>query len=156
MKKIIPVAVLFLLFAAMASAGEEYLADTDFEPLDFRGIKWQESLDGISGMNELYREDDGSQVICSREGDELRLGSAELASIEYIFWDGKLSEAAVAAVGEENRKALLDEAKSMYGRETLKMGDTYMWRFTNVMVMYGEEPNDQSVLYYRYIGFLNN
>ena len=154
MKKIIPVAVLFLMFAAMAPAGEEYLADTDFEPLDFRGIKWQESLVGISGMEELYREDDGSQITCSRKGDELRLGSAELASIEYIFVGGKLSMVSVIVEGEENQKALRDEAKSMFGKETVKSGDDYMWRFTDVMVMYSEEFDEQSVLFYRYIGFL--
>ena len=155
MKKNILFAVLFLLFAAIASAGEEYLADTDFEPPDFRGVKWQERLEAISGMEELYREDDGSQITCSRKGDDLWLGSVELASIEYIFLEGKLSAVAVVTKGKENQKALLDEAKSMYGKETLEMGDTYMWRFTNVMVMYSEEPDDQSVLYYRYIGFMN-
>ena len=155
MRKIIPIVMLFLLFAAMAPAGEEYLADTDFEPLEFRGVRWQERLDAISGMEELYREEDGSEITCSRKGEDLRFGRAELASIEYIFVDGKLSRISVIAKGEKNQKALLDEAKSMFGKETLNVGEDYMWRFTDVMVMYSVEPDEQSVLFYRYIGFLN-
>jgi hypothetical protein len=61
----------------------------------------------------------------------------------------------VVAKGEKNEKALLEEARSIFGRETLHTGDDYMWRFTNVAVMYSKEPDEQSVLFYKYIGFLN-
>ena len=155
MRKIILIAAIFLLFAGMASAGEEYLADTDFEPSDFRGVRWQERLDAISDMEELYREEDGSEIICSRKEEDLRFGDAELESIEYRFVDGKLSTVSVVAKGEKNQKALFDEARSMFGRETLNMGEDYMWRFTDVMVMYSVEPDEQSVLFYKYIGFMN-
>ena len=43
----------------------------------------------------------------------------------------------------------------LFGGETVHTGDDYMWRFTNVMVMYSKEPDAQSVLFYKYIGFLN-
>ena len=155
MKKIIPFAMLILLLAAFASADEGYVVDNDFEPLDFRGIKWLENLDDIRGMKVLYREDDGSETICSRKGDDLRLGGAELSSIEYIFLDGKLSAVSVVAEGEQNQEALLDEAKSMFGRETVNAGDDFMWRFKDVMVMYSKELEEQSVLFYKHIGFLN-
>ena len=155
MKRIILIVMLFLSFSTLAAASEEYLADTDFEPADFRGIRWQQSLEGLSGMVDVYREDDDSWIAVSRTGDEMRFGGAELESIEYIFVDGLLSMVAVVAVGEENWSALLDEAKSRYGRETVHVGDDYMWRFTNVMIMFSMEQEDQAVLFYRYIGNLS-
>ncbi|MDR3076904.1 MAG: hypothetical protein LBU26_06350 [Synergistaceae bacterium] len=155
LKKIIPAFLLFILFASSALAGEEYMADTDYEPLEFRGIKWQESLDNVRGMEELNREEDGIEITCSRKGEDLRFGRAELSSVEYVFINRKLSMVSVVVSGDKNQNALLSEAKSMFGQETIHAGDDYMWRFTNVMVMYSKEQNDQSVLFYKYIGFLN-
>jgi hypothetical protein len=155
LKKIFLAVAIYLCLVSISSAGEEYMADTSFEPADFRGVKWQESLDRVIGMEELYRADDGTQITCSRAGEDLTFGGAELASVEYIFVDRKLSMVSVVAKGEKNEHALLEEARSIFGRETLNAGDDYIWRFTNVAIMYSKEPDEQSVLFYKYIGFLN-
>jgi hypothetical protein len=95
------------------------------------------------------------EVYCSRKGDEMKMGDAELASVEYIFVGGKLSKVAVTAKGKKNEDALLAEAKNMFGQETVHSGDDYMWRFTDVAVMFSKEPSlEQSVLFFHYIGFL--
>ncbi|MDR3280844.1 MAG: hypothetical protein LBT23_10060 [Synergistaceae bacterium] len=155
MKKIICFLLLSLLpQVSFAYAGEEYMADPGAEPADFRGIKWQQALIGLPDMVEQYREEDGSRITCRRKNEDLTFGSAELDNIEYIFVDGKLSMVAVVAKGDKNKAALLDSAHEMFGRETLLNGDDYMWRFTDVAIMFSPEPDDQSVLFYQYIGFL--
>ena len=133
LKKIIPVVIIVMcivaFFAIRSFTGEEeYMADTAFEPTEFRGIKWQESLDDLSEMEELYNEDGGLEIA---------------------------STVSVIVKGDKNKKALLAEAKSLFGQETIRSDPDYMWRFTNVMVMYSEEPGDKGLLFYKYIGFLN-
>jgi hypothetical protein len=157
LKKIFAVVILISLLASAAFAGEEYMADTDYEPYDFRGIKWQENLGSLKDMEELYKDDEAgwSQITCARKGEDLTFGRAALDSIEYIFVDRKLSMISVVAKGRKNQDDLLAEAKSAFGRETVNAGDDYIWRFTNVAVMYSREPDDQSVLFYKYIGFMN-
>jgi len=157
LKKIIRALALFLLLTPSGVfAGEEYMADPAIEPADFRGIKWQQKLDGLTGMTEQYREEDGSQITCRRDGEDLTFGGAQLEYIEYIFVDGKLSMVSVAAKGAADEAALLAEARELFGTETVHKGDDYMWRFTDVAVMFSKEPDGQSVLFYQYIGFLRN
>jgi hypothetical protein len=142
--------------ASVGHAGEEYMADTAMEPADFRGIKWQQPLDSLTDMEELYRDDEAGEIACSRKGDDMTFGGARLSSVEYVFFDGRLSNVAVVVKGEHEAKSLLEEARALYGRETLKNGDDYFWKFTDVSVMFSKEPDDQSVLFYQYIGFMRN
>jgi hypothetical protein len=144
------------LSAAGGRAGEEYMADTAMEPADFRGIKWQQRLDSLTDMEELYRDDESREIACSRKGENMTFGGAKLSSVEYIFFDGRLSNVSVVVKGENEAKALLEEAKALYGKETVKNGGDYYWRFTDVAVMFSKEPEDQSVLFYQYIGFMRN
>ncbi|MDR1579326.1 MAG: hypothetical protein LBS35_03135 [Synergistaceae bacterium] len=143
------------LAASCARAGEEFLADPAMEPSKFRGLEWRRSLSSVPDMVELYRDDDGRSITCSRKNDDLSFGDAALSSIEYIFIDGKLSRISLVAKGKKNEDALLGEAAAMFGRATVQSGEDYLWRFTNVSVMFSREPNEQSVLFYKYIGFLN-
>jgi hypothetical protein len=144
-----------LFLASRALAGEEYMADVGLEPMEFRGVKWQQSLDSVKGMEELFSEDDGAEIICKRSGEEMSFGGTELESVEYIFIDRKLSMVSVVTQGAKNQDALLAEAKSLFGEETLHSGDDYIWRFTNVSVMYSKEPEERAVIFYKYIGFMN-
>jgi hypothetical protein len=144
-----------VLAAACAYGGEEFLADPAAEPLEFRELEWQRPLSSIPDMVELYREDDGSQITCSRKNDDLSFGDAALSSIEYIFVHDKLSMISLVAKGKKNEDALLGEAVALFGQATVRTGDDYMWRFTDVAVMFSREQDDQSVLFYKYIGFLS-
>jgi hypothetical protein len=154
LKKIFFALFCVILMSPCAHGGEEFLADPVAEPSEFRGLEWQQPLSSIPNMEELYREDDGT-ITCSRKNDDLSLGDAALSSIEYIFIDGKLSMISLVAKGKKNEDALLGEAVAMFGRATVQTGEDYLWRFTNVAVMFSREPDEQSVLFYKYIGFLN-
>jgi hypothetical protein len=151
-----------VFFAAIALAfaagycGEEYLADPDAEPSGFRGVAWQQSLDSAPDMVEIYREPDGSEITCRRKGEPLTFGEAKLSSVEYVFIDRKLSMVSVVVNGRREEDALLREALELFGRETLQRGGDYIWRFNDVAVMFSREPDEQSVLFYKYIGFLKD
>jgi hypothetical protein len=155
LKKIFIALFCVVLMQSRAYGGEEFLADPAAEPSEFRGLEWQRHLSSIPDMEELYREDDGSSITCSRKDDDLSFGDAPLSSIEYIFNDGKLSMISLVAKGKKNEDALLGEAVAMFGRATVQTGEDRLWRFTNVAVMFSREPDEQSVLFYKYIGFLN-
>jgi hypothetical protein len=155
LKKIFAALLVVVLVASRARGGEEFLADPVAEPVEFRGLEWQRPFSSIPDMAELYRDDDGSSITCSRKNDDMSFGGAALSSIEYIFIDGKLSMISLVAKGKKNEDALLGEAVAMFGRATVQTGDDYLWRFTNVAVMFSREPDEQSVLFYKYIGFLN-
>jgi hypothetical protein len=154
-KKILIALLCVVLMPPLARGGEEFLADPAVEPSGFRGLEWQRSLSSIPDMTELYRDDDGSSITCSRKNDDLSFGDAALSSIEYIFVDDKLSMISLVAKGKKNEDALLGGAVAMFGRATVQTGEDYMWRFTNVAVMFSREPDEQSVLFYKYIGFMN-
>ena len=155
MKKIFIALLCVILAVSRVYGGEEFLADPAAEPTEFRKLKWQRRLSSIPDMVELYREDDGSAITCSRKNDDLSLGDAVLSSIEYIFVHDKLSMISLVAKGKKNEDALLDEAVAMFGRATTQIGEDFLWRFTNVAVMFSREPDEQSVLFYKYVGFLN-
>jgi hypothetical protein len=160
MKKLVSlllISVSILFYGAVSvHAGEEYMADIAMEPADFRGIKWQQPLNTLTGMEELYRDDESRQIACVRIGEDMTFGGARLSSVEYVFVDGKLSTVSVVVKGVKEAKSLLEEAKALYGKESVKNGGDYYWRFTDVAVMFSEEPDDQSVLFYQYIGFVRN
>jgi hypothetical protein len=138
-------------FAVSCFGGEEYLADQSAEPLDFRGVKWGQSAKTLSGLKELYRADDENLVSYSRKGEDMNFGAAKINLVEYVFVNDRLSRVAVTAKGA-NEDVLLREAAAIYGRETAKIGEDYIWRFTNVSIMFSREPGmGQSVLYYMYI-----
>ena len=153
---ILTAVLVWAVLAASGRAGEEYMADTALEPADFRGIKWQQPLNSLTDMEELYRDDESHEIACSRKGEDMTFGGARLSSVEYIFVNGKLSNVSVVVKGEHEAKSLLKEARALYGRETVKNGDDYYWRFSDVAIMFSKEPGDQSVLFYQYIGFMRN
>jgi hypothetical protein len=155
LKKIFIALLCVVLMPPCAYGGEEFLADPAAEPSEFRELEWQRPLSSIPDMVELYREDDGSSITCSRKNDDLSFGDAALSSIEYIFIDDKLSMISLVANGKKNEDALLGEAAAMFGQATVQTGEDYLWRFTNVAVMFSREPDEQSVLFYKYIGFMN-
>jgi hypothetical protein len=62
----------------------------------------------------------------------------------------------IEARGKANMDALLREAAGMFGHETVRSGEDYLWRFDDVAVVYSVELEDQASLLYQYIGFLRN
>jgi hypothetical protein len=155
LKKIFIALLAAVIAASCAYGGEEFLADPAVEPSEFRGLAGQQPLSSIPEMVEQYRDDVGRSITCSRKNDDMSFGDAALSSIEYVFVDDKLSMISLVAKGKKNEDALFGEAVAMFGQATVQTGGDHLWRFTNVAVMFSREPDEQSVLFYKYIGFLN-
>jgi hypothetical protein len=137
---------------AACGSAEEYLADPALEPSDFMGIGWGQDVSTVADLVETYRSEEGDMAVYVRSADVKIFGGVTLDSIEYTFIQDKLRRGALTAKGKEAEDALLHEAASVYGRETARVGEDYIWRFTDVNVMFSREPHlDQSVLFYIYL-----
>ena len=151
MRKILLI-VLAMFLMTMEGRAEEYLADPVLEPQDFMGIKWGQDVGSVAGLSETYRSEDGDMAIYVRSDDVKLFGRVILDSIEYVFVRNKLTRGSFIAKGSSNEAALMKEALNIYGRETARIGDDYMWRFTDANVMFSSEPQfEQSVLFYMYL-----
>jgi hypothetical protein len=145
-------AILAVLMAVIEVGAEEYLADPIMEPQDFMGIKWGQDVGSVPDLVETYRSEDGDMAIYMRSDDVKLFGRVNLDSIEYVFVRNKLTRGSFVAKGDENEAALLREALDVYGKETARMGDDYMWRFTDTSVMFSSEPQfEQSALFFIYL-----
>ncbi|MDR3355507.1 MAG: hypothetical protein LBO21_10740 [Synergistaceae bacterium] len=144
--------VLAVFLTALEGCAEEYLADPVLEPQDFMGVKWGQDVSSVAGLSETYRSEDGDMAVYIRSDDVKLFGRVKLDSIEYVFVRNKLTRGSLIAKGPYNEAALLKEALNTYGKETARVGDDYMWRFTDANVMFSSEPQlEQSVLFYTYL-----
>src|SRR3990170_3555444 len=67
----------------------------DKEPDGFRDIKWGTDIETLKDMK--FKGDYESSKIYTRENDRLRVGVAEVDSVEYFFWKGKFHEVDIKA-----------------------------------------------------------
>src|SRR5665647_3361267 len=61
------------------------------EPDGFRGIKWGQDISTLKDMifiKDTYQIDDSMKEY-KRNGDLLRIGTAQIDNMEYHFWNGK-------------------------------------------------------------------
>lgn len=139
--------VVLVFFSAAFSA---LAADLSKEPKDFRGIRWGQSVDSLSGMQLQYGDD--ATGIYTKKDDELTYGDANLEKIEYVFINGNLFRVSLIAKGYDNGKNMLDEARREFGTETAKTDGQAVWKFADTAVFFMvEEELDQCVLFYRYM-----
>ena len=83
----------------------------------FRGIKWSTEFSTLESQMEYLRTDPsyGGIKLYRKLGDELKIGGAELISIEYGFWQNKFSHVAIRFVGFTNFTAVRDAAFERFG-----------------------------------------
>ena len=76
----------------------------------FRGIKWSTEFSTLESQMEYVRTDPsyGGIKLYRKLGDELKIGGAELISIEYGFWQNKFSDVVIRFVGFTNFTAVRD------------------------------------------------
>lgn len=123
------------------------------EPDGFRGIKWGTDLSNLSDMFQIEIEANNEKV-CTRKGDELRIGKAKLERIEYVFWMNKFYEVYIILRGTQNwnyfketifetfgKGVSLAEMGKIIGAEEQKEIENYYWsgRKTSMMLNYGRD-----------------
>jgi hypothetical protein len=116
------VIILFIIahvFCPIASADEV---------TGFRGIKWGDPLPK-EGLKLIEKKQFSGKVLASykRSSDELKIGSAKLESITYLFWDGRLYLIVIACSGSDNHRSLLNAFKERLGFPSKSDDDFYAW-----------------------------
>ena len=109
--------ILVIVFSAQAFSEQAY----QNEPNGFRDYKWGYELskikDRLKYAKTTYTMDDKSTATdwYVKEGDILKIGSANVSSIEYGFWRGKLTEVNIDYEGDDNFIAVKETAFGNYG-----------------------------------------
>lgn len=109
--------ILVIIFSTQALSEQAY----QNEPNGFRDYKWGEELGKIKGrlkyVKTTYPMDDNSAGTdwYVKEGDILKIGNANVSSIEYAFWKGKLIEVNINYEGDDNFVAVKEAAFREYG-----------------------------------------
>jgi len=113
------------------------------EPDGFRGIKWGQDISTVPGLK--YLETDkasGGVQRYARERDELRVGGAELETINYDFWRGKFSGVWIDTKGSANSYGLEDAVFEKFGKgyQSNEYIEKYSWfgETTRMMLEYNE------------------
>ena len=118
----------FALFAMLASratlAHEASLAALDAEN-GFRGVKFGSKFTDFKDLKPL---EDGSWMFFSRDGETLKLGTAELNTIGYGFYKDELG-AVIVKVAGANCERLLAALQTSYGkpRQPNEYIKSYFW-----------------------------
>lgn len=99
-------AIALALCASIASAAEN--------PDRFRGLDWGVSSEAFPG--ELRLADEAGPVkLYDKVSDHLKVGTADLLSIAYVFYEDQFYRVLMSFEGDENASIILDSLKSKYG-----------------------------------------
>jgi hypothetical protein len=134
--------VILVLTLPMAVLGGYADFKPGSEPDGFRGIKWGTDISTLRDMELI--EKDGVKALYERKGDDLKIGSAKLKKIQYIFSDGKLSGIGIKTQGENNYNRLKESVFDKFGKGKEPKSDDRMgaqdfrWRgkLTNMILVY--------------------
>lgn len=127
------------------------------EPGGFRGINWGTDISTLDDM--LFIRDDpsyGGMKVYKRKNDTLKIGEANVKSIEYTFWRGKFSHVAIEAVGYNNWLALKDACEAKFGKPISNPYiEQYVWHgeTTDIYLKYND-TNEKSILYVSSVQFI--
>ncbi len=99
-------AVAFLAVAASAYQNEEP---------GFRGHEWGLALPREWGLPVLTDPSFGGIRLYEDPAEKRTMGCAHLESVEYGFWQGRLSDVRVGVRGHDNYKCVLDTLNEQFG-----------------------------------------
>jgi hypothetical protein len=119
--------VTILSVAVMLLMAFSVLAQAD----GFRGLKWGTEFSTVESQMEHVRTDPsyGGIKLYRRLGDEMKIGGAELQSIQYGFWQNKLSNVVILFEGYTNFTSVRDSALEKFGRgsQPNRYIERYFW-----------------------------
>ena len=100
------------------------------EPNSFRGILWGAGVKKVSGLNRVRSDPSfGGIELYTRKSDTMRLGGAQLDTIEYGFWQGRFSNVIIRSAGFTNWLNLRDATFARFGAgyKPSEYSETYWW-----------------------------
>lgn len=121
--------VLFLCSILLSLSVHDFITSVHAEDVTgFRGIKWGDPLPK-EGMKLIEKKQYAGKVLSSykRTADELKIGSANLESLSYLFWDGRLYAINITCTGSDNQRAIFHAFKEKLGFPSQSDNDFYAW-----------------------------
>ena len=131
--------VMLFVFVSIPALAVVSFADAD----GFRGIKWGTELSAVQDMTQIGTDPSyGGVKKYSKKSDELKIGGADLESIEYNFWQDKLFSVTINFKGSSNFSSLKDATFEKFGKGSKpnRFMETYIWDgdITGMMLQYKE------------------
>lgn len=118
----------------------------------FRGLSWGTPLKEIQNQMIECNEIDGKILFCVRENEDMNIGGASLASLQYVFYDEKLSGALITTEGSSNWTALKEATIAKFGSLTQpnEFIERYLWSEgdTFLIIEYNEFVGEGSMYLY--------
>jgi len=85
------------------------------EPIGFRSLQWGEHVNH-SQFNCTIYEDDKNLANCSKKGENLSIGGAELKHISYFLYKDMLESVFITVGGYDNSQQVFKSFQMNYGR----------------------------------------
>lgn len=135
---------LITILMMMVALSFTLLSDAFAEADGFRGIKWGTEFSSIKDSMTYIRTDPsyGGIKVYSRKDDDLKIGGAELESIEYSFWQDKFCNVFITVKDSVNFSSLKDATFKKFGAggKPNRFMEKYVWggKITGMLLEYNE------------------
>ena len=90
------------------------------EPHGFRGLEWGRDISTLKDMKHYSTEEFSTkgdvQKLYTRKNEVLKIGTAQVESIHYYFWKGKLYKVQINVKGLNNYNKLIDLCFNEFGK----------------------------------------
>ncbi|MDI6764396.1 MAG: hypothetical protein QME83_15435 [Thermodesulfobacteriota bacterium] len=147
MRKVGIVVIFMSLFLISSLAFCQGLGGFRSEPSGFRGIEWGTDISKLKNNLKYVRSEEKDVRVYVRNKDELKIGKAQVKTIEYKFWTGFGKYGAepeifyavyIETEGKENWKNLKEAAFDLFGKGTDLGNESYGWRGkkTSITMLY--------------------
>lgn len=146
--------VIFLgIVSLLIGLGQNVVSAAQAEPDGFRSIKWGAKISDLKDMILLPYIVDKKETAYRKTGDELKIGNAQVESIEYVFYKDKLYMVRINFRKEDNFKSLKKSLEEQFGagKKPNVNFEQYVWDWKNAganIVYY--EKSDQGHIVYHY------
>ncbi len=138
------VAIFIIVIALSFASSTKGISE---EAEGFRGISWGTDFSLVKDVMIHPRTDPsyGGVKFYSRKDDPLEVGGVTLTSIQYGFWQNKLSDVDIKFAGYDNFNKLKKVTAHKYGRpdKPNKLKNKYYWftNATNIVMEYNKVLN---------------
>lgn len=154
MKTVFAIILLILSSLGIAHAQSSGTAEALNDKYGFRDARFETPIKSFKGLVLLKSQKDTK--IYERPTDSKKIGGAQVSSIHYSFYKGKLLAVRIATKGYANSRALLEALVAQYGagEQSDKQAEEYIWNTTRVYMSYDQDPTTDSAIVFMLSGYM--
>jgi len=116
----------------------------------FRGINWKTNISSLQDMKYVRTDpSSGGMKVYSRNNDDLRIGGAELTSIEYFFWQDNFSSVVINFSNVNNYDSVKSSMVERFGDgyKGNRFIEEYIWSKPDAHMLKYSEVTNNGMLY---------